>query len=102
MTETTNEPTRKANSSIKTYIIYAVVVIILSYGFTYIKNIWNFNSQFKNIESALAVPVSEQEWQSDPAAELTDWGTFWAALPQDQVQIISINPTQGALIAFFQ
>lgn len=98
MSDTENNNQVRKQSDMKAYIVYGIIIVALSYAFTYGMRIWDHNKRFKNVETALNVPVTQQQWQSDSSLTQTDMGTFNISLPTDDIQFMAIIPQQGSIL----
>ena len=95
--ETDSLPAKK-KSELSTYVMYFIVIVILSYGITYGLRIYSFNKNFSGVAKGLSVPVTEEKWVAESVVTPSDFGTFKMAVPEEEVQLISIMPQNGAVL----
>ncbi len=74
----------------KIYIIYIVVVLVLSYAFTYAMRIWQYKGGFDNARPFLEIQYDVESWKAAEGLTLHDFGTFSMGLPDEDMQMISI------------
>ncbi len=105
MSETENNEVQgpqKKKSDMGLYIGYGIAIVVLSYAITYGMRIWEYNKNFKGVESALNIPVSEESWTAQSGLPVTDMGSFNMAVPAGDIQFMAILPQQGAVLVALQ
>ena len=95
-----NTQPQKPKSEIKTYVIYFIAIIALSYAITYGMRIYSYNKGFKAYEKQLNVPTAQEKWAPIAGAELTDFGTFSMVKPSDDLQLLTLLPNGDLMFAF--
>ena len=75
----------------KIYIIYFIVVLVLSYAFTYGMRIWQHNSRFKDVKPFLNKQFTQEKWTAGENLTSHDFGTFSMSLPDEDMEIISMT-----------